>query len=71
MGCRCFAAFHKAWSLSIALRIVSSLRMHATMATFLGLPVAIKRPWKTLITGLRTGPMLIGLGEWKFTQMSE
>jgi hypothetical protein len=29
-----------------------ALRMHATMATFLGLPAAIRRLWKTLITGL-------------------
>ena len=35
-----------------ALRMVSSLRMQATMATFLGLPAAIRRLWKTLITGL-------------------
>lgn len=40
---RCLAAFHTAWSRSIALRMVSSLRMHATMATFLGLPAASKR----------------------------
>ena len=32
--------------------MVSSLRMQATIATFLGLPAAIKRLWKTLITGL-------------------
>ena len=40
------------WSLSMALRMVNSLRMQATMATFLGLPAAIKRLWKTLIAGL-------------------
>ena len=49
--CTCFAAFQTAWSRSMALRMVSSLRMQATMATFLGLPAAIKRLWKTLMTG--------------------
>ena len=36
----------------MALRMVSSLRTQATMATILGLPAAIRRLWKTLIAGL-------------------
>ena len=39
----CLAASHIAWSLSMALRMVRSLRMHATVATFFGLPAAISR----------------------------
>ena len=33
--------------------MVNSLRMQATMATFWSLPAAIRRLWKTLITGLK------------------
>ena len=42
-GATCRAASHIAWSRSIALRIVSSLRIAATMATFFGLPAASSR----------------------------
>ncbi len=48
----CCLGFQGPPCLSIAFRMVSSLRMQAVMASFFGLPIAKSRWWKPLVTGL-------------------
>lgn len=48
-------------SRSMALRMVSNFRMHATNATFLALPAARKRWWKTRSVGLKRTALSVAM----------
>lgn len=48
----CQAGCHGVWSRTMALRMVRSFRMQATMATILGLPLARRRWRKARMVGL-------------------